>query len=329
MNVHQFVQLYSLGQISSSLTPSTEPRSIFLQLFRHRGGFLFHRFILTPSTVQWLQDASVLVSKLILKNYNDQSHQYLMEHKDFVEELDFHHSPGLLDKHLKELDRCPALTSLSLANCAKISDSTLQQFLKSNPQLERLNISDTREITRGIMPALQLSGQNIQYLDVSRHEWFNSDCLRLLVTSWPRLKSINFSRTYVEMKTVVELLKMKPEIQSIGYSMAPIYEKQATQTFLLEFALRSLMSDDLVSQNMGLDNLREFMTEDKDYQNHLPGYVDDKEAYVETVRSAGAMPRILRSLFQSVSFLFILLPFDFSIICPRNFKLMLGESSIS
>jgi hypothetical protein len=164
---YNFVELSSPNDIPASSLHPTDPRSVLLELFRHRGGFLFHRCVWYPSALQWLQEISVLVSKLILKNYNDQSHQYLMEHKEFVEELDFHLSPKLLNKHLKELDRCPALTSLSLANCAKINDSTLQQFLKLNPQLERLNISATPKIGSGILPAPHSYGQNIRYLDVS------------------------------------------------------------------------------------------------------------------------------------------------------------------
>jgi hypothetical protein len=278
----------------------TDPLSNLLHLLRHRDGIIFHRFALDSPVLQWLQIISVKVTKLRFIDYNSQSHQYVMQYKDSVEKLDFHFSPKLLNKYLNQLGHCPRLTSLSLATCAKINDSTLQQFLMSNPQLERLNISAAPKITSQILPAPHSYGQNLQYLDVSKQEWFDEESLRFLVTSWSRLQSINFSGTSVQLNSAVELLKTKPRIQSIGYSMSPMYLGESDRTFLMNLALRSVTSDDLVSQNLGLGNLSEFFEEDDvDYEDRIDV---DRGIYFEMIRSAGIMPRIFRSTFDPVLF---------------------------
>jgi hypothetical protein len=111
--------------------------SNLLRLFNHCGGRLFHRFQLSPRYLNWLRKISVRVTSLKLEDFDDQSLEYLMAHKDSVHELDFSSSHNLLNKHLNQLGRCPCLTPLSLTHCSKITDLSLLKFLSLQPHTSR------------------------------------------------------------------------------------------------------------------------------------------------------------------------------------------------
>jgi hypothetical protein len=288
---YKFVELDSLRHSSSSTPLTSSSQTVIrnlVQIFNHNSGFLFHRFALDPPTLQWLRKISVRVTKLRFKNYDEKSLQYVRLYKQSIQEMDFHLSPELNMTSFNQLGSCPSLTSVSLENCSKIHYLSLERFLKSNPRLESLNLRAARLFTSKVLPVLTACGRNLRYLNMSEQHWFDDNCFRSITKSLPRLKSINISETSVRMKSVVEFLKTKPSVQSIGYSGARTDLEQEDITFLMQFALQGVMSDDLVSLHLGLDNLNKFLGV---YHGTI----------LRMIRSTGAMSQILRSVDHQVS----------------------------
>jgi hypothetical protein len=225
-----------------------------VQLFNHCDGHLFHRFPLNSDNLLWLRSVGVCVNKLLFHYYNDDSARYLLQFKQSVKELDFSSSPRILNKNLNQIGSCPRLTSLSLASCFKINSNTFRKFLKSNPQLERLNVSKTG-LTSEIIPMFLTFGQSIQYLDMSGSPWLNQHHLGTLAKSLPRLRAINLDWTPVDIKSVIQFLKENPRIQSVKYHEISSFDAEDI-SFLVQVALRSVTSSDIDSKVFGLENIR-------------------------------------------------------------------------
>jgi hypothetical protein len=305
IHFHKFVQFSSsnstfLPTLTASSEASTDPHNNLLRIFRRCQGQLFQSFDLDPATLEWLFRFEIGVSKLHLINYDDCSHKYLKCWKQFVQEIDFHASPRLLNKYLNQLNRCPALTSLSLAFCIKLNENTVDKFLKQNPQLERLNLSFTH-FTKQILHILINNCPNLKYLDVSRNSWFDHHCLQSLVTSFPQLESINISHTSVRLNSVIEFLKLKSSIVSIGCDgMALATLDTENRNLLMQLSLRSVMLEDKESRKHGLENLYLL----------LQGKAADNlsEMIQSTAAGQGVITRLIQSLSHPVRDLPLPLP---------------------
>jgi hypothetical protein len=278
---------------SSSLNPIISI-SALLQVFRQHGDQLFHRFQLSPSYLNRLRRISVRVTSLQMRDFDGESLRYLEAHKDSVKELDFSSSRNLTDQYLTQLGLCPCLTSLSLAHCTKITDSGLLTFLESNPQLVRLNLSSTPQLTQQMIGRLGACCPNLQHLDVSRNSWFGQSSLMLLVDSLPELKSLNISHSSIPTPSMIEFLQAKPRLQSISLvydGITPPRARPLSMTvgddggrdLLVQLALRSVMYGDIESQKLGFSNL------------HLLLQGDNGTLY-EMVRSRGALTHIVQRL---------------------------------
>jgi hypothetical protein len=244
---------------SSSLLPSNSQNSNLIQLFNHCGGYLFHKFILNPRILKWLQDISVMVTKIHFHRYHEQSYEYLKSYKRFIKEMDFN-TCYLTNTSLNQIGKCPALTSLSLVSCLKINDKGLRKFLKSNPQLEILNLCQTTNLSSSIILQLVSSGQQLIQLDVSKNAWFDRECLLSLV-ELPRLKSVNLSHTPIRMESIIEFLKAKPNLESIGYQANTSTLNSEDKSFLMQIALRSTKCNNIESQILGLENIRNILND--------------------------------------------------------------------
>jgi ankyrin repeat protein len=267
--------------------------SNLLRLFNHGDAHLFHRFQMPPRYLYWLGLISVRVKRLKLQDFNNQSLKYLKALTDSVKVLDFSASHKLTNEQLSQIGGCKFLTSLSLAHCGQITDNSLLKFLKLNSQLERLNISSTSMLTPQIISELGNCLPNLQHLDVSMNSWFDQNSLMLLVEHLPRLKSLDISHCFISTTSMIEFLKAKPGIQSIGYdAISPLLEitlsNDGGRYLLIQLAIRSIMSSDIDSQKIGFDNL------------HLLLQQDDGTLF-EMIRSTGALKRITQSLSNPVS----------------------------
>jgi hypothetical protein len=280
-----------LHSSSSSSSYSHDPiLSNLLRLFNHCGGRLFHRFQLSPRYLNWLSIISVRVTSLKLEDFDDQSLEYLMTHKDSVHELDFSSSRKLTDQSLTQIGRCPCLTFLSLTHCSKITDFGLLKFLKSNPQLERLDLSLTSHLTGQIIAHLGECCLNLQHLDVSRNSWFDRSSLMLLVEPLPRLRSLDISHSPIPTPSMIDFLKAKPEIQSIRYDAAPLtmtLGDDGGRHLLMQLALRSIASSITDSQRIGFHNLLLLLQ------------WNDGSLY-KMIRSTGALKHIVQCLSHPV-----------------------------
>jgi hypothetical protein len=280
----------SQQQSSSSASPSQDRiRSNLLQLFNHCDGHLFHRFELTPRYLNWLRRIGIRIARIKFQDFDEESLEYLKAHKTSLKDLDFSSSSKLLNKHLNQIGSCPCLTSLSLAHCAKITDPNLLKFLKSNPQLERLNLSSTSQLTEQIIGRLGDCCQNLQQLVVSRNSWFDRNSLMLLVEPLSRLKSLDISHSPIPPPSIIDFLKAKPGILSIAYDVIPLTANLDGRHLLMKLALRSIMSSDIESQKIGFNNLHLLLQEDAD-------------TLYEMVRSTGALKHIAQCLAHPVDF---------------------------
>jgi hypothetical protein len=259
------------------------PYSNLLHLLKHCDGHLFHKLALDPETLNLLLRLDVCVTKLRFLDYNEDSSRYLIQYKESIQEIDFRLSSELTDYPFDQLGPCPSLTSLKLASCAEIFDFTLEEFLVLNPQIQSLNISSMPYLDIGIIEGLH---ENLRHLDVSGNDWFDHDCLQALI-SLPRLKSLNVSETSIRINSVVEFLKLKPSLFSVGYSADLPDLSEEVKGFLMEVALRALKSDDLLCFNLGLENIHAFLKVDNDWA-------------FASIRSAGVMPSIFRSVSHPV-----------------------------
>jgi hypothetical protein len=280
---------------SSSLNPIISI-SALLQVFHQHGDQLFHRFQLSSRYLDRLRKISVRVTSVQLRDFDGESLRYLEAHKDSVKELDFSSSHNFTDQHLTQIGRCPCLTSLSLAHCAKITDSGLLVFLESNPQLMRLNLSSTLQLTQQIIGHLGACCPNLQHLDVSRNSWFGQSSLMLLVDSLPELKSLNISHSSIPTPSMIEFLQAKPMLQSIGYdgitlprarALSMTVDDDGGRDLLVQLALRSVTYGDIESQKLGFSNL------------HLLLQGDNGTLY-EMVRSRGVLTHIVQRLSNPV-----------------------------
>jgi hypothetical protein len=169
-------------------------------------------------------------------------------------------------------------------NCDKITQPNLFICLKLNPQLKRLNLSKTSQLNSYAYRTLSFYCPNLQYLDLSQNSWINPQDLTLLSTL-PRLKSIDLSS--IPMDSIIDFLKSKPNIQSLGYRRTRILDHEESKQ-LVQLALRSIMSCDVESQKIGFDNLY-FLRE----VNVSPHF--------EMIRSSGALSHMVQCLTHPVS----------------------------
>jgi hypothetical protein len=267
------------------VTSQTDPYSNLLQLFSYCDGHLFHKLVLGPKSLQWLLQLGIRVTKLQFLKFNETSSRYVINYKLSIKEMDFGSNPEMKKKYIDELGHCPSLTSLSLASCSDIYFGDLQFFLNSNPQLRSLNISSIDETN----DTLCEFPQNLEYLDVSENPWFDQDCLDDLVESLPRLKSINISETSVWIDSVVEFLKMKPSVTSIGYSGSLKDVNEEDQGLLMDVTVRSLMSDDTACLNLGFQNTINALKQEGHGRTLLA-----------MIRSVGIIPHLFRSVSRPV-----------------------------
>jgi hypothetical protein len=263
----------------------TNPRSNLIQLFNHCDGKLFHKFSFPPESLDWLRQLFVRVTRIYFQDYNRLSFEYLMVYKESVKEIDFRYSKNISNQSLDEIGRCPSLTSLSLKSTLNINDNGLQKFLKSNPQIEKLNLSSTTKFSVNIITSLS-SCQNLQHLDVSDSNWFSDRLLMNL--KGQTLRYIDVSKTPVQLPSVISFLKSNPHLQSIRYSrLLPLPQtlELGEKILLMQVAIRSLMNEDF--QALGLRQI------------FLLLKTDDGSMF-DLIRSAGALKRIVGSLSHSV-----------------------------
>jgi hypothetical protein len=254
-----YLQKYVSTIPNYSSTPGDNPNWNLVQLFNFCNGYVFYKFPLNPGILKWLHEISVKITKIQFHGYNEQSYEYVKRYKHSILEMDFSNCT-LNNTSLNQIGRCSSLTSLRLASCLKINDNGLRKFLKSNPLLEKLDLCKTPNLSSTVILQFGPYGQQLTQLDVSMNPWFDRLCL-VSLAELPRLKSVNISYTTIGIQSIIEFLKAKPNLQSIGYRVNTTTLNHEDKSLLMQVALRSTRSNDIESQMLGLENIRNLLND--------------------------------------------------------------------
>jgi hypothetical protein len=254
--VHLILEYLYFGEIVSldSALLNKSLRSVFLDALGSRLPLKIFLRNLYPIEIAWLARRNVLIPSICFEGFEESGVLYVSKFSSSLRSIQIRpgYGFGAYNHNLVKIGKCPSLTALLLSD-TKITPKNLEKILKSNPQLERLSLSNCQKLTEAAISAIAKHCPNLEDLDISRNDWLES--VESLLTGCPRLKVIDLSETMASDDSIDDILAHFPNLRSINFSMTPEISIQGVLKILNQVGLPALFDKDPNNQLLGIDCL--------------------------------------------------------------------------
>jgi hypothetical protein len=154
----------------------------------------------------------------------------------------------------------PNLHYLNLSNSQNITKEDFKQFIKLNPTIEKLNLSNVSGLFPSAVAVLE-SLPNLRDLDLSSNRWITDETLDSLSQRCLSLLVLNIRETDLESVDSMEFfLSTHPNLHYLGFDSFNFLENLSLLIFR-SVVLNSLSSDCPKRQLLGLQNCAEIFSD--------------------------------------------------------------------
>jgi Leucine-rich repeat (LRR) protein len=264
--VLQYLRIPSEIRALDNAILNHELRSLYLQTLNGMTLEEYHhnqRSCLTTIDVYWMLMKNIRFLKISMEDYSEGTVFLIFNSRHTLTSLslcfDSSH-PNRISSDLARIGHFPSLVSLTIRSRVSPTHAfPIESFCSKNPQLETLEIKRIHISSEIFSKTLQFC-HNLTNLDVSNNQWFNDECVEMLIRNLPKLQCLDVRDTSIEsLQSIKSILDSFP---SLTYHCA--YESklslEAKKYYLQEYCIRRILSNDPQLQVSGLLGIGELIT---------------------------------------------------------------------